>query len=176
MTFLTKTELELLSDEKLLDCFTETSVTITSTGKHDDPDLIAYENLITEVLNDRISEFQQLINLCKYAAPLTPEEYPDLKYLPQERHQRYLVGHSLRHLSASTGAMQKMVENAEHGEPFDEKEVRRKVVSAMFTICKLCDALNIKGKELVWLVRGMANTLLGELREAEQRQHGYTNA
>lgn len=169
---LSKTELEMLNDEKLMDEFVKTIVMNTKQEGGGNEELIAQENLITEILMGRISEPQQLINLCAYAAPLTKEEYPDLQYLPEERHRRHLVGHSLRHLSSSTGQMQKLVEHAEHGELFDEKAVRQLIASAMFTICKLCEVMDIKGRSLVWMVRGVANSLLGERAQAEQ----FTNA
>lgn len=96
-----------------------------------------------------VKNLDQLIALVASATPLTKEAYPALGELTGERKVAFKIGHSLRHLSSSSGDMQKTIGDAEHGDPIDIALLRRKVFSASFSICKLCEILGISGKQLM---------------------------
>lgn len=79
----------------------------------------------------------ELRSLVDQSTPLTDDHYPSLKELTGERAHIFKIGHSLRHLSASVGDMQKIIESAEHGELLDSELIYRKIASAMFSLLKL---------------------------------------
>ncbi len=102
---------------------------------------------------------QELIDLIASVTPLTPEQYPALGQLTGEPRENFIIGHSVRHLSAFTGAMQKAIENAEHGEPLDKKTIARKITACSFAIYKLCEVMKISGDEWAREIESMANEL-----------------
>jgi hypothetical protein len=105
-----------------------------------------------------VKNLEYLIQLVNDATPLTGDEYPALKELSLTSNRlNFIVGHSLRHLSSSTGQMQKIVEHAEHGGILSFTEMSDKIVSALFSLLKLCHTLDMDEDDLIRGLEKMVN-------------------
>ena len=94
----------------------------------------------------------ELIALVADATPTTAQQYPALKELTGANAENFLLGHSLRHLSGSTGDLQKIIEGAEHDSVVDKELFKRKLFSAQFSLCKL---YSLFGMEEINVVEGV---------------------
>ena len=83
------------------------------------------------------NELQKLAVRINEATPCTEESYLYLRSLPKELHQKFTMGHSVRHISKGAGTLNAIFEEYEHSGNFDSKKLDEKIASIFFALLKL---------------------------------------
>lgn len=95
-----------------------------------------------------MNTLQELLDLVNETFVCDENVYPDLKFLPQDRHRNTVIKHSTLHMMKSAGKLAGECEHYDHGGEFDDKIAKEAVLKNFANLCKIASQLGMTEKDI----------------------------